>query len=94
MGLNNEHEGVLLTGPVEPELQQLHIKMIDSAIDQIDIRFKVLQKSPFSDFAVLDYRQWPHDKNELAVYGKEKIGNLVQRFAPVFTEEEVEPWKV
>ena len=27
-----EYDGVLLTGPVEPELQQLHIKMIDSAI--------------------------------------------------------------
>ena len=37
-----EYDGVLLTGPVEPQLQQLHLRMIDSAISQIDVRFKVL----------------------------------------------------
>ena len=85
-----EYDGVLLTGPVEPELQQLHIRIIDSAINQIDARFKVLQQSPITDFAVLDYRQWPHETSELAVYGKEHIENLVKHFAPVLTEEEVE----
>ena len=79
-----------MTGPVEPELQQLHIRISDSAINQIDSRFKVLQQSPITDFAVLDYRQWPHETSELAVYGKEQIENLVRHFAPVLTEEEVE----
>ena len=35
-----EHEGILLRGPVEPELKQLHKRIIDSAIDQIDLRYK------------------------------------------------------
>ena len=85
-----EYDGVLLTGPVEPELQQLHIKIIDSAVSQIDARFKVFQQSPITDFAVLDYRQWPHEICELAVYGRKQIENLVKHFAPVLTEEEVE----
>ena len=84
-----EHEGILLRGPVEPELKQLHKRIIDSAIDQIDLRFKALQQSPLSDFAVLDYRQWPHDKTKLALYGKEKLESLVKHFTPVLTEEEV-----
>ena len=78
-----EYDGVLLTGPVEPQLQQLHLRMIDSAISQIDVRFKVLQQSPITDFAVLNYRQWPTETSELAVYGKKEIDHLDKHFAPV-----------
>ena len=46
-----EHKGVFLSGPVEPELQELHMKLVDSAIEQIDNRFKALQEFIFSDFA-------------------------------------------
>ena len=84
-----DYEGVMLSGPIEPELQQLHLRIIDSAIDQIDSRFKALQQSPLSDFSVLDYRQWPHDKIKLASHGIVNVEHLVQHFAPVLTEDEV-----
>ena len=83
------YEGVMLSRPVEPELQKLHLSMIDSAVEQIDSRFMALQQSPLTDFSVLDYRQWPHDKIELASYGTKNVEHLVQHFASVLTEVEV-----
>ena len=72
-------------------IRELIVRMIDSAKSQNDARFKVLQQSPITDFAVLNYRQWPTETSELAVYGKKEIDNLVKHFAPV---QQRRKWKV
>ena len=50
-----EYKGVSLSGEVHPELDQLHLKLLSSAIDHLDCRFSALQRPPLSDFAVLNY---------------------------------------
>ena len=85
-----EYKGVSLSGEVHPELDQLHLKLLSSAIDHLDCRFSALQKPPLSDFAVLNYSKWPYEKTKLAAFGNEEIGRLVQHFSPVLTEKEVD----
>ena len=84
-----EFAGVMLAHSIEPELQELHVTILDTAMTQIDKRFNALQVSPLSDFSVLDYRLWPLDTKELASYGNKNIDNLIQHFAAVLTKEEV-----
>ena len=81
---------ITLKGEVKPELDDIHQGILDSAIEQIDERFSGLQKPPLSDFAVLNFTQWPYDLKELAIFGKEKVANLVQQFAPLLSKEEVD----
>ena len=75
---------------MEPELTQLHNDLITAAIDFIDARFKVLQEPPLSDFIVFNFMQWPYDQTKLLAYGVDEIQRLVDHFAPLLTEEEVE----
>ena len=81
---------VTLSGEVKPELDDIHQGILDSAIEQIDERFSGPQKPPLSDFAVLNYTLWPYDSKELTSFGKEKVMNLVQQFAPLLSKDEVE----
>ena len=64
--------------------------MLSFAIDHLDSRFSALQKPPLSDFAVLNYSKWPYENKDLAAFGNEEVGRLVQHFAPVLTEKEVD----
>ena len=84
-----EYEGVMLTEAVAPELQDLHVQMLDVTMDQIGSRFKAIEMSPHSDISVLDYRTWPIETKDLALHGSVNIDNLVQHFAPVLTKEEI-----
>ena len=86
----HQYGNVTLSGEVKPELHNLHQGMLDSAITNIDQRFSGLQKPPLSDFAVMNYTLWPYDLKELATFGKEKIKNLVEQFAPLLSKDEVE----
>merc|ERR1711888_497380 len=85
-----EVEAVMWHLEVHPELDQLHLKLLSSAIDHLDCRFSALQKPPLSDFALLNYSKWPYGKKDLAAFGNEEIGRLVQHFSPVLTEKEVD----
>ena len=85
----NVYNGITLSGVVEPVLNQHHKNLVDFAISHIDTRFKALHNPPLSDFAVLDYTQWPLDKKELSSYGVENIKRLVHHFTPVLTQDEV-----
>ena len=58
-------------------MDQLHLKLLNFAIDHTVSRISALQKPPPYDFAVLNY-------------GKEKVRCQVQNFAPVLTEMEVD----
>ena len=85
-----EYKGVKLSGKVTPELDKTHIRLVTSAIDNIDSRFRALQNLPLSAFTVLDYRQWPYDRKELASFGTNEIKCLVQHFTPMLSEEDVD----
>ena len=85
-----KYMGVNLTGDVAPELGQLHTKLLDCAIDHIDTRLAALQRSPLKDFTVFNYREWPDNNKDLAAYGKGQIQSILQQFASVLTEEELE----
>ena len=84
-----KYEGVMLTEAVTPKLQDLHVQMLDSTMDQIGSRFKEIEMSPHSDISVLDYRTWPIETKDLALHGSVNIDNIVQHFAPVLTIEEI-----
>ena len=45
---------------------------------------------PLSTFTVLDYKQWPYDRKELASYGTDEIKCLLQHFTPMLSEEDVD----
>ena len=57
----------------------------------MDKRFSALQKSPLSDFSVLNYKTWPPKNNaeEFMNYGKVEVEWLIDHFAPVLSAEEV-----
>ena len=88
--IGHQYGKIILSGEVKPELGDLHQDMLDSAIKNIDTRFSGLQKPPLSDFAVLNYGRWPYGLKDLAAFGKVEILNLVEHFAPLLSEEEVE----
>ena len=69
-----EYKGVSLSGEVHPELNQLHQKLLSSAIGHLECRFSALQKPPLSDFAVLNYSKWPYEKKIRLPLGMRKLG--------------------
>ena len=57
------YRGVHLSGEINPELSELQKAMVDSTIKHMDKMFSALQKSPLSDFSVLNYKTWPPKNN-------------------------------
>ena len=84
-----QYKNVTLCGEVTPDLNKLHMDMLNSAIDSIDTRFSGLQTPPLSDFVVFNYTLWPYDVKELTAFGKDNVQRLVKHFAPLLSEEEI-----
>ena len=84
------YNGVYRSGEVEAELTQLHCDLTTVAVDFMDARFKTLQQPPISDFYVLNPMLWPYDRMQLVTYGVDEIQRLVNHFAPVLTEDELQ----
>ena len=84
------YKGIELSGEVEPEIAEIHNELITAAIDFMDKRFVNLQKPPLADFKVFNFTQWPYDRAQLVKYGVEEVQRLVEHFAPLLTEEEVD----
>ena len=82
------YNGVDLSGEVAPELCTLHIDLATAAVNFMDARFKPLQTSPYSDFKVFNFMQWPYDQVHLCSYGVDEVQRLVDHFAPLLTKEE------
>ena len=83
------YKGVQLSGEVKPELSPQQISFVDSAIKHMDERFYALQKPPFSDFEVFNFKIWPCKKKEAAkfsAYGRDKFERLIEQFATVLPE--------
>ena len=84
------YNDVDLSGEVAPELKKLHTDLATAAVNFMDARFKPLQRPPYSDFRIFNFIQWPYDQVHLYSYGIEEVQRLVNHFAPLLTEEEVE----
>ena len=63
---------------------------MDASLKSLQSRFAFLEKTPFSDFAIMDVRNLPVNAAELATYGNDEVQNLVTHFRSVLTEDEIE----
>ncbi len=65
-------------------------KFLDPCLKYLSEMFAFLEKTPFSDFSIMDVRNVPQNVGELAAYGNEELANLVDHFSSILTDDEVQ----
>ncbi len=64
-------------------------KFVDASLKHLQERFSFIEKIPFSDFCVMDVKNVPLHPTDLATYGNVEIGNLVNHFQGILSQEEI-----
>lgn len=72
----------------QANFSRLKSSVIDHTIHYIDKRFEAFDNPPLSLFSIFDCREWPTTRENLAVYGNDKIPDLVEHFKQLLTEDE------